>query len=156
MGIIPEELIETIEAKRRGRRTAIRRAQEQVSRARARANSPPGGIMAGSGTRSGSGTSRTEKAALAVVQAEKNLEEILRWEEVFQQTDGIFPPASEEGRVAALIYDGRKTQEDACRLLHCDRQTVRRRRLTYLYRLALLATAAGLITPGEIQGNEGR
>ena len=157
MAMIPEELYQTVERKRRERRTAIKRAREQVARARAKAGSTPGGIMVGDGRRTGGGSSRTEKAALAVVAAEKKLEKVMKWEAVFKQLDEIFPyEETEEGYIAGRLYDQGAIQADISRERGTDRQTIRRRKDIYIFRLILLATAAGLISPGDIRHSEGR
>lgn len=157
MAMIPEELYEFAEKKRRARRTAIQRARDQVARARAKAGSTPGGIMAGSGSRKSGGDSRTEKAALAVVEAEKKLEKARKWEKVFRELDEIFPfNDTDEGYIAGRLYDQGAQMADISRERGVDRQTIRRKKDKYIFQLILLATAAGLIRPGDIRHSEGR
>lgn len=151
MPMIPDELYQRAERMRRNRGRFTARAREQLARARERAGSLPGGIGSISGGTGGIPQSRTEKAALAVIRAEKGLERALKWEKVFRALDLIYPPESDEGLIAADLYDRGMSQEQICRKLGTDRQTVRRRRDRYIYRLILLAAAAGLVTINDIK-----
>ena len=151
MAMIPEDLYELAEKKRRNRQKMIIRAREQLTRAREKAQSMPGGIGTVNGDRGGVPGSRTERAAMAVIRAEKMLEKAMKWEKVFRALDDIYPKDSDEGIVAVHLYDHGWSQEQICRKTGNDRQTIRRRRDRYIYRLILLAAAEGLISPNDIK-----
>lgn len=86
-----------------------------------------------------------QQAQRMVRRCEKRLEAARQWQAVFALLDRTFPAGSEEGKVAALLYGEKRTQEEICALFQCTRQTVRRRRDNYVCHCALFAAAAGLI-----------
>lgn len=146
MGVISEDVYQMVEKKLRQRGRMVRKAEEALMRARARATdiSAPSGPR--SGPKGGKPESRTERGAIAVVRAEKRLSTVLKWEEVFRQMDEIYPPKdSNEGYVAGMIYGNGISQAELARLCGCSRQTVRIRQDRYIIRAAFLAAQAGLI-----------
>jgi hypothetical protein len=146
MSVIPEVAYETVEKKLRQRGKLIRRAEEAVARARARAtdtSAPSGNVTGGRGGLPGS---RVERGALNVIRAEKRLENALKWEAVFRKMDEIFPVEdSNEGFVASMLYGNGMSQADLARFTGCSRQTIRMRQDRYVIRCAFLAAQAGLI-----------
>ena len=96
----------------------------------------------GSGAQS---RSKTERAAISVVRAEKRLETARMWESVFLRMDKIFPENSTEGYVAGMVYGNGISQAELARISGCSRQTIKLRQDRYVIRLALLAAQAGLI-----------
>ena len=156
MNLIPEAVYRLVETKLRKRRTMVSKAEEAVARARAKATdiSAPSGDGAG-GSRSGSaGGSRVERGALAVVRAEKRMENARKWENVFRKADEIYPPDSNEGYVAGMIYGNGMSQADLARFSGCSRQTVKLRQDRYIIRAAFFAAQAGLIREEVRNGGE--
>lgn len=149
--MIPEGLYLFAEKKRRNRRKMMSVANEQLAKAKERASSMPGGIGSITGGTGGIPQSRTEKAALAVIRAEAGVERAKRWERVFRTMDEIYPASTEEGSLAVELYDNGKSMQSVCEKLALDRQTIRRRRDRYIYRLILLAAADGLISRNEMK-----
>lgn len=146
MSVIPEVAYETVEKKLRQRERLIRKAEEAVARARAKAtdiSAPSGNIPGGKGGQAGS---RVERGALNVVRAEKRLENALKWSAVFRKMDEIYPAEdSSEGFVASMIYGNGMSQADLARFTGCSRQTIKMRQDRYVIRCAFLAAQAGLI-----------
>jgi len=146
MSVIPEAAYEAVEKKRRQRDKLIRKAEEAVAKARARAtdiSAPSGG---GIGPKGGLPGSRVERGAMNVIRAEKRLENARKWIAVFQKMDEIFPVEdSNEGFVASMIYGNGMSQADLARFTGCSRQTIRVRQDRYVIRCAFLAAQAGLI-----------
>ena len=146
MSVIPEVAYETVEKKLRQRERLIRKAEEAVARARAKAtdiSAPSGNIPGGKGGHAGS---RVERGALIVVRAEKRLENALKWSAVFRKMDEIYPAEdSSEGFVASMIYGNGMSQADLARFTGCSRQTIKMRQDRYVIRCAFLAAQAGLI-----------
>ena len=160
MNMIPEAVYRLIEKRLRQRGRMIRKAEEAVARARARATdiSAPGGA-AGNGPKGGKPESRVERGVIAIARAEKRLEKALKWESVFRRMDEIYPEDSNEGYVAGMIYGNGMSQAELARLSGCSRQTVKLRQDRYVIRAAFLAAAAGLIreevkTDGETDQKE--
>ena len=124
------------------------RAEEKLERARAKASlsGTPGEGGGGKGRTS----DRTGRAAVAIVNAERQLEKVMRWIHVFETVDNIYPEDSNEGFVAGLIYGNGMSQQDVCRFTGCTRTTVRRRLDRYIFRCALIAAADGLIDRKEM------
>ena len=146
MNMIPEAVYRLVEKKLRRRWTLISKAEEAVARARAKAtdiSAPSGDGTAGRG--GGRGGSRVERGALAVVRAEKRLENAMKWAAVFRKLDDIFPADSNEGYVAGMIYGNGMSQADLARYSKCSRQTVKLRQDRYVVRATFLAAQAGLI-----------
>ena len=146
MGVIPETVYRLVEKRLRGRGKLVRKAEEAVARARARAtdiSAPSGG--AGNGRKGGRPESRVERGVIAITRAEKRLEKARRWEAVFRKMDEIYPADSNEGYVAGMIYGNGMSQADLARFSGCSRQTVKLRQDRYVIRAAFLAAAAGLI-----------
>ena len=146
MSVIPDAVYKTVEKRLRQRGTMIRRAEEAIAQARAKAtdiSAPSGSGSRGNGGHAGS---RTERGAIAVVRAEKRFAKALAWETVFRQMDRIYPEKeSNEGFVASMIYGNGMSQADLARFCGCSRQTVRLRQDRYVIRCAFLAAQAGLI-----------
>ena len=146
MSVIPEIAYETVERKLRQRGKQIRKAQEAVARARAKATdiSAPSGISGGG--KGGLPGSRVERGAMNIVRAEKRLENLLKWEEIFLAMDRIYPAEdSNEGFVASMIYGNGMSQADLARFTGCSRQTIKMRQDRYVIRCAFMAAQAGLI-----------
>lgn len=146
MSVIPEVAYETVEKKLRQRGKLIRRAEEAVARARAKATDTSAHSGNVTGGRGGLPGSRVERGALNVIRAEKRLENALKWEAVFRKMDEIFPVEdSNEGFVASMLYGNGMSQADLARFTGCSRQTIRMRQDRYVIRCAFLAAQAGLI-----------
>lgn len=145
MGVISEDVYQMVEKKLRQRDRMIRRAEEAVARAREKATglSSPSGPR--TGPKGGKPESRVERAALAVVRAEKRLEKAMKWEAVFRETDRIYPEDTNEGYVASMIYGNGITQAELARISGCSRHTIKLRQDRYVIRAAFLAAQAGLI-----------
>lgn len=154
MAMIPDSIFQMIENKLRSRWKMAAAARRKLTKARALANNiaaPSPDQCAGSRH---SRNSRVEKAALCVVEAENQMDETMRWLEVFRIMDQIFPEkTSSEGFVASLLYWNGMSQEDVCRFTGCARVTVRRRRDRYVIRTALIAARMGLIRDEEMMTN---
>jgi len=146
MGVIPEAVYRLVEKRLRGRGKQIRKAEEAVARARAKATdiSAPSGSASGS-SRGGKPESRVERGVIAIARAERRLEKVRKWETVFRKMDEIFPPESNEGYVAGMIYGNGMSQADLARFSGCSRQTIKIRQDRYVVRAAFLAAQAGLI-----------
>ena len=146
MSVIPETVYQLVEKRLRGRGKQIRKAEEAVARARAKATdiSAPRGSASG-GSKGGKPESRVERGVIAIARAERRLEKIRRWENVFRKMDEIFPPESNEGYVASMIYGNGMSQADLARVSGCSRQTIKMRQDRYVIRAAFLAAQAGLI-----------
>ena len=144
MSLIPEAVYEAVEKKLRQRDSMTRKAEEAVTRARARATDISAPTGAGGG-RGGMPGSRTERGALAIVRAEKRLERARAWEKVFRKMDEIYPEDTNEGYVASMIYGNGLSQAELARIGGCSRQTVKLRQDRYVIRAAFLAAQAGLI-----------
>ncbi len=146
MNLIPETVYKAVEAKIRQRWDLVPRAEDALARAKEKAasiSSPAGGR--GGGRRSSATSSKTERAAISVVRAEKRLETARMWESVFLRMDKIFPENSTEGYVAGMVYGNGISQAELARISGCSRQTIKLRQDRYVIRLALLAAQAGLI-----------
>ena len=135
MGLIPDTVYLTVEKKLRQRGKALRRAEEAVARAKARATDISAPAGAGSGGKGGTPGSRTERGALAILRAEKRL----------KQMDKIYPEDTNEGYVTSMIYGNGLSQAELARISGCSRQTVKLRQDRYIIRAAFLAAQAGLI-----------
>ena len=149
MGMIPESVYQTITRKLRGRDKMKERAEARLMRARMKAGISSSGNESGSGS-GGHISDRTGQAAVAIVTAERNLQKVMQWLRVFETVDAIYPPESNEGHAAYLIFRKFKTQQDVCRMTGCTRSTVRRWIDNYIFRCALIATAEGLIDKREL------
>lgn len=148
MQMIPESVYQTITRKLRGRDKMKERAEARLMQARMRAGiSSSGNDGGGSGNRT---SDRTGQAAVAIVTAERQLQKVLQWLRVFDAVDQIYPPDSNEGRAALLIFRNKKSQQDVCRIIGCTRSTVRRWIDSYIFRCALIAIAEGLIDKREL------
>jgi hypothetical protein len=106
------------------------------------------GVNASGIRSSGAATDKTMTGAFAVIQAEADLCRAIKWAEVFARLDDIFA-GRPEADVAEEIYTKRGQQKDVADILHCDRQSIRRMRDTYVCHCALLAAEKGLITIQE-------
>ena len=149
MSAIPETIYQMIDRKLRIRKKLKQRAEARLSRARMKA-----GISSvqgsGTGGTRGNTSDRTGRAAVAIVTAEKQLEKTMKWLQIFDTVDRIYPESSEEGSAARMIYSQGMSQMDVCRVTGCTRSTIRRRIDRYIYRCALLAAAEGLIDRREL------
>lgn len=145
MGLIPDTVYLTVEKKLRQRGKALRRAEEAVARAKARATDISAPAGAGGGGKGGTPGSRTERGALAILRAEKRLERVMAWEKVWKQMDKIYPEDTNEGYVTSMIYGNGLSQAELARISGCSRQTVKLRQERYIIRAAFLAAQAGLI-----------
>lgn len=156
--MIPERVYRLVEKKLRGAGHLREQADQRLADARARAAWPSspirGTVRAAKGMehlpdaatiRAGGKKNSQEGRMLEAVQAALDLETADRWEEVIRDTDREYPPGDETGTTARLYYRRGMSQQEICARLHIDRQTVRRRRDTYVTTCALYAAAAGLI-----------
>lgn len=148
--LIPFEVYALVESKLRKRHQLVARAEIRMMQAQADAQGmllAKGSSQAIPGGKRRHRKSRAEQAAALIADAESALENARAWEGVFRLLDKTFPyPGSPEGETAQLLYEQGMSQEDARKILKCDRQTVRRRRDAYITHGALYAAAAGLIT----------
>lgn len=146
MNMIPEVVYRAVEKKLRKRWNLVEKAEEALARAVAKATdiSAPSGETGG-GQKGGIPGSRTERGAMIILRAEKRLEIAKKWENVFRKIDEIYPPDSNEGYVAGMIYGNGMSQADLARYSRCSRQTVKLRQDRYVIRTAFLAAQAGLI-----------
>ena len=154
MSVIPDAAYELVEKKLLQREKLIRKAEDAVAKARAKATdiSAPSGTVSGKGGIPGS---RVERGAMNVIRAEKRLENARRWEAVFRKMDEIFPADdSNEGFVASMIYGNGMSQADLARFSGCSRQTVKLRQDRYVIRCAFLAAQAGLIREEVVQDGD--
>lgn len=88
--------------------------------------------------------------AAAVIRAEEKLERARAWERVFRRMDRAFPfETSQEGVVAAYLYDNGMTQEEVCLATGCSRTRIRQLRDNWVCHAALFAAADGLIAMKE-------
>lgn len=146
--LIPYEVYALVESKLKKRHLLIVRAELRLLQAQADAKGMllPSGGKAMPGGKRRHRKSRAEQAAALIADAEQALENARAWEGVFRLLDKTFPfPGSPEGETAHLLYERQVSQEEARKILRCDRQTVRRRRDAYVTHGALYAAAAGLI-----------
>ena len=146
MSVIPEAVYRAVERRLRQRGKLIRKAEEAVAKARARAtdiSAPTGGTGGGKG---GTPGSRVERGALNILRAERRLDTAMKWETVFRKMDALYPAkTTNEGYVASMIYGNGMSQADLARFSGCSRQTVKLRQDRYIIRCAFLAAQAGLI-----------
>jgi hypothetical protein len=147
--LIPYEVYVLVESKLKKRHLLIARAELRLLQAQADAQGmllASGNGQAAPGGKRRHRKSRAEQAAALIADAESALDNARAWEGVFRLLDKTFPfPGSPEGETAHLLYEQGMSQEDARKILRCDRQTVRRRRDAYVTHGALYAAAAGLI-----------
>lgn len=143
--VIPEAVYRVVEKKLRQRDRILGRAEEALMRAREKATdiSAPSGAV--NGPKGGKPGSRTERGALAVVRAERRVATARKWMAVFREMDRVYPPESNEGYVAGMIYGNGMSQAELARASGCSRQTVKLRQDRYVIRCAFLAAQAGLI-----------
>ena len=134
--LIPFEVYALVESKLRKRHQLVARAEIRMMQGQADAQGmllAKGGSQAAPGGKRRHRKSRAEQAAALIADAESALENARAWEGVFRLLDKTFPyPGSPEGETAHLLYEQGMSQEDARKILHCDRQTVRRRRDAYI------------------------
>lgn len=89
---------------------------------------------------------RTQRLAIAIAEAEEELQKAQQWADVLRLVDAAFPyPGTQEGEVAHWIYGCWDKIGQVCRIMHCDRETVQRRRDSYVVYAALIAAGKGLI-----------
>ena len=147
--LIPYEVYALVESKLKKRHLLIARAEIRLMQAQADAQGmllASGNGQAAPGGKRRHRKSRAEQAAALIADAEQALENARAWNSVFRLLDKTFPfPGSPEGETANLLYERQVSQEEARKILRCDRQTVRRRRDAYVTHGALYAAAAGLI-----------
>lgn len=155
--LIPYEVYVLVESKLKKRHLLIARAELRLFQAQADAQGmllASGNGQAAPGGKRRHRKSRAEQAAALIADAESALDNARAWEDVFRLLDKTFPfPGSPEGETAHLLYEQGMSQEDARKILRCDRQTVRRRRDAYVTHGALYAAAAGLIQFKEDEGH---
>ena len=152
MSLIPDAVYQIVEKKLRQREKLLQRAEEALARARARATDISAPTGAGGGSKGGMPGSRTERGALSVIRAEKQLERARAWENVWKKMDRIYPDDTNEGYVAGMIYGNGLSQAELARISGCSRQTVKLRQDRYIIRAAFLAAQAGLIRE-EVMGH---
>lgn len=150
VAMIPENVYQMVEVKLRNRRKMAETARKRLNRARECATDISAPAVGQIGGKNGHRKSRVEKAALRVIEAEKDMEETMKWLDVFSAMDRIFPASTNEGVVAMLMYGSGMSQEEVCRFTKCTRVTIRRRRDRYVIRTALLAARKGLIAEEEV------
>ena len=90
---------------------------------------------------------RVGRMALRVAEAEGNLENARKWEDVWRLMDRVFPfKSTQEGRVAGYLYDNGMTDKEIANVCHCSTSAVYRSRDNWVCHAALVAIGNGLIT----------
>lgn len=149
MAIIPRRIYAICEEQLRARLGLVLAAQERLELARARAYAVHAAAPDSGGSHGSGQGDALERKAIGVTEAEDELREALKWDDVFHRLDRAYPRSTREGTVAAYLY-GWATgepvpQERVCQLMHRSRQSVRQVRDTYVAYCALLAAEAGLL-----------
>lgn len=151
MALIPRKVYALVERKRRSRWIMIPRAEMELQEAQARAVNIAAPAF-DAVTIHGSDKDRMTGKVADILRAEEKLRQARAWEKVFSLMDRVFPfESSQEGVVAAYLYDNGMTQKEACRTAGCDRQTIRRKQDNWVCHAALFAAAEGLI---KIEGED--
>ena len=96
---IPESARREAERRLRTRWTAMDAAREALAEARSDALSLTGPLANPEGGHGGRRPDRTAKAAERVVEAERRMAKLLRWQKVFDQVDADFPPGEAAGDI---------------------------------------------------------
>lgn len=142
MAYIPDAVYGAIEKQLYRRKTAAvaARARLDALREQSLIRSP------GAGTGGGHGgvSAPTEKAAMAVIEAEEELSNALAWHGVFDETDRVYVNDEHVLDAVRCVYGG-MTQADVAAQMDVDRQTVRRYIERYVCTAAVIAAEAGLI-----------
>lgn len=142
--MIPRALYDLCDSRLRDKWAAVERAEQRLQTARERAYAVSAAPLDQAGSHGGGKGDKLERAALAVTEAEEQLRQALAWMDVFDRLERIYPPETQEGTVARLIYDRGMTQADCCRVMHRERKRIRELKDTYVINCALLAVQAGL------------
>ena len=145
MGLIPQEVYALVERRRKSRWVMIARAEMALQEAQARAvniSAPaPDAVTVHGGEKD-----KMPGKVAAILRAEERLEQARKWEEVFRLMDRVFPfESTQEGIVAAYLYDNGMTQKEVCAVFHCSRLAVRQKRDNWVCHAALIAAGEGLI-----------
>lgn len=144
MRLIPGEPFAEVEERLRRRKTARADAERMIAEAVSDAVSLTGPLTHEDTTGGGMPGDPTGRGAERILKAREQAEIVERWERVFRRTECDFPPGSDEHRAAKLFYESGMTLEQIGRVMHYERQTIRRKRDTYVYRAAWYAAQDGL------------
>jgi hypothetical protein len=145
--IIPESAYRLTEKMLRDRWLLVARAEQRLFDAQARAAQITAPATDAIRVQGSGGGSRAERAALAVLDAEKRLEAARAWLEAIRLADKAFPwESSPEGVIAGYLYGNGLNLADAARAAGCTRKTAKRLRDNYVGHCAIFAASMGLIT----------
>ena len=148
MNAIPATIYQMIDKKLRRRETLKQRAEARLERAKMKAGS--NGLLVGPAGRHRSTADPTGRHATSIAAAENYLKRTMQWLNVFEAVDRIYPDSTDEGAAARMIYGKGMSQQEVCAATGCTRSTIRRRVDSYIFRVALLAAAEGLINKREL------
>lgn len=141
--LIPDGIYAQIESRLK-RRWEPDRDMDRLTEARARAMYPAGMSTDTENLKKSKGNS-TENKLMKVLEAGEHVREREQWEAVFRSVDRTFPEDTPEGEVINMLYREGMTQAQVCMELELDRQTVRRRKDSYICHAAITAASVGLI-----------
>ncbi|MBR4458288.1 MAG: hypothetical protein IKS31_04955 [Clostridia bacterium] len=144
MRLIPTEHFAEVEFRLHRRKTARAEAERLIAEAMSDAVSLTGPLGHESGGGKGQPGDPTGRGAERVLRAREKAETVERWERIFRRTEEDFPPGSDEHKAASLFYDGGLTLDQIGRIMHYERQTIRRKRDAFVYRAAWYAAEDGL------------
>lgn len=143
--IIPRDTYRQVESMLHRRAELLGAAQKALRDAQDRAYYPTAPAPDTDHVRTSPAGDRLERAALAVIEAERRVQAAHAWGKVFVLLDRDFY-GTKEGEAAEMMYIRHYSQAKVAGQLHVNRQTARRLRDKYVVRAALYASEAGLIS----------
>ena len=150
--IIPKSAYRQTENMLRDQWVMVPRAEQRLFEAQARAGQITAPATDAVNVKGSGGGSRAERAALAVIEAEKRLETARTWREAIRLTDRAFPfESTAEGVLAGYLYGNGLNLAEAARAAGCSYKTAQRLRDNYVGHCAIFAASMGLITFEEEQ-----
>lgn len=144
MRLIPKEPFAEVEYRLRKRKTARANAERMIAEAMSDAVSLTGPLGHEAEPGKGQPGDPTGRGAERVLRAREHAEIVEQWERVFRQAEEDFPPGSDEHTAMTLFYENGLTLDKIGRIMHYERQTIRRKRDAFVYRAAWYAAEAGL------------
>lgn len=142
--MIPGDSFAEVERRLRNRAKAREEAERLVAEALSDAVSLHGPMAHEGGIAKGMPGDPTGRGADIVLKARERVAEAEAWEAVFRRAERDFPPGSDEHKCASLHYEAGWTLSQIAAMMHYEKQTVRRKRDTFVYRAAWYAAEAGL------------